>query len=99
MATRDYKLDALEIDESYRGLAGNVRTEGLKSVVANFIQNIERIDSLAKMPIGLFHFGSVQGQNHELAYQKATGKILDFFRHVQPSEEECRRIRTYEQKR
>jgi hypothetical protein len=75
---QDYKLDELLIDTSCRGLVDQVQTEELKVAVGAFVQNINRIAALAQLPVNLFYWGSVVGQNYVVAYQDVTKKMYEF---------------------
>jgi hypothetical protein len=74
----ELKLDSLYIDPSYRKLVDDIQTDNLKSVVAAFIQNINQLAALSKMPVKLFYWGSVIGQNFVVAYQDVTKKKFVF---------------------
>jgi hypothetical protein len=74
----NYKLDELLIDTSCRELADHIRTEELKIAVGAFAQNVNRIAASAKLPVSLFYWGSVIGQNFVIAYQDITKEMFEF---------------------
>jgi hypothetical protein len=73
LIVRDYKLESLKIDETFRSLSDEVSLPKIRDVAKSFIENVSRIESLASLPSGLFYWGSMLGANREIAFFEEAG--------------------------
>jgi len=74
---RDYKLELLLLDQSPCNRLSGLETEAIKSVASAFAGNVDRIDSLARMPAGLFFWGTMLGHHYAVAHNQILTSNFD----------------------
>ncbi len=70
---RDYKLELLELDRTFRLVDESSKTQQIQPVASAFAKNMDRIDSLIHMPSGLVFWSKLLGVHYDRAHRQVLG--------------------------